>query len=59
MQTTLEQAFNYHQQGNLQKAQALYQAIIKTEPNHFYALHLLGMLARQQGDSERAGRQLI
>ncbi len=53
---TLQQALSLHQQGRLPEAERLYKAILKTQPNHFDALHLLGVLKQQQGNSAEALR---
>lgn len=50
----LQQALALHQQGELGRAQALYDDVLRAEPLNFDALHLSGVLARQQGDAERA-----
>lgn len=49
----LQQAVALHQQGELGRAQALYDAVLRTEPLNFDALHLSGVLARQLGEPER------
>ena len=38
-----------HQQGRLEEAEGLYQAILATQPNHFDVLYRLGTLRYQQG----------
>jgi tetratricopeptide (TPR) repeat protein len=45
----LRQAIALHQQGLLGEAEALYRTILAAQPGHFDALHLLGVLAIQQG----------
>lgn len=50
----LQQAVSFHQQGELGRAQAIYDEVLRTEPLNFDALHLSGVLARQQGDPGRA-----
>ncbi|MTW09524.1 tetratricopeptide repeat protein [Pseudoduganella eburnea] len=50
----LKQAVALHQQGELGRAQALYDDVLRAEPLNVDALHLSGVLARQQGDPERA-----
>ena len=45
-----------HQGGALDRAEALYQEILKIAPAHFDALHLLGVLRQQQGRSQEALR---
>lgn len=44
----------HHRQGRLQEAERLYRAILKTDPKHFSALHLLGVTRGQQGKFEEA-----
>src|SRR6267154_844393 len=43
----LEQAIALHQQGHLVRAKAAYENILKAQPKHFDALHLLGVIAIQ------------
>jgi predicted O-linked N-acetylglucosamine transferase (SPINDLY family) len=50
----LLQAFALHQQGRLTEAGQGYQRVLAAQPEHFDALHLLGLLALQNGDPERA-----
>ncbi len=50
----LKQAVAFHQQGELGRAQALYDEVLRAEPLNFDALHLSGVVARQQGEPERA-----
>ncbi|MCE3261122.1 MAG: hypothetical protein K0R43_201 [Pseudoduganella sp.] len=50
----LQQAVALHQQGELGRAQALYDDVLRAAPGNFDALHLSGVLARQQGDPARA-----
>jgi thioredoxin-like negative regulator of GroEL len=50
----LATALRHHQAGRLQEAEPIYQQILRAEPNHVDALHLLGVLAQQRGDNERA-----
>lgn len=49
-----QQAFQLHQQGQLEQAEALYEALLKTEPQHIDALHFSGVLANQLGQAQRA-----
>jgi len=44
----LQNALALHQQGQLGLAGALYQKILKQEPDHFDALHLLGVIESQR-----------
>ncbi|WP_374580430.1 tetratricopeptide repeat protein [Pseudoduganella sp.] len=50
----LQQAVSLHQQGDLGRAQELYDRVLRAEPLNFDALHLSGVLARQQGEPGRA-----
>jgi tetratricopeptide (TPR) repeat protein len=52
--TKLKQAIAYHQKGQLAQAQELYEEILKKEPKHFDALHLLGVIAAQTRNPQRA-----
>lgn len=47
--STLQTAFAHHTAGNLAAAEALYLQILKTNPRHADALHLLGMIALKTG----------
>jgi tetratricopeptide (TPR) repeat protein len=58
MPDTLHFALQHHQQGRLHEAARLYQALLAVQPGHLEALHLLGVVAHQQGDHARAA-QLI
>ena len=52
--TLLQQAVAHHQGGRLAQAQALYREVLILAPRQFDALHLLGVIARQQGDAPLA-----
>ncbi|MFZ5906225.1 MAG: tetratricopeptide repeat protein [Nitrospirota bacterium] len=54
----IQEAFQYHKQGNLRKAEHLYQKILKKQPQHFDALHMLGILSAQAGNHELAKHYL-
>ncbi|MGO8755099.1 MAG: tetratricopeptide repeat protein [Gallionellaceae bacterium] len=43
-----------HQKGQLAQAHANYEEILKIQPKHFDALHLLGMIAYQNNNPRRA-----
>jgi len=45
----MQQALSLHQRGQLTEAERLYRQVLQSEPQHFDALHLLGVLARQDG----------
>jgi Flp pilus assembly protein TadD len=46
LQSQLDEAIVSHQQGKLARARA-YETILKAKPDHFDALHLLGVIAIQ------------
>jgi protein O-GlcNAc transferase len=50
----LEQAFSFYRQGRLGDAEGLYRAVLVEAPNHFDALHILGMIAFQKGQHASA-----
>lgn len=50
----LKQGLALHQQGQWAQAQTLYEAVLAQQPSHFDAQHLLGVLALQMKDPERA-----
>jgi predicted O-linked N-acetylglucosamine transferase (SPINDLY family) len=47
------QGLAFHQQGKLVEAERRYNAALKSEPNHFEAQHMLGVIALQTGRFER------
>ena len=49
-----QQAFQLHQQGQLEQAERLYQELLREQPQHIDALHFSGVLAHQLGQSQRA-----
>ncbi|MBN1909544.1 MAG: tetratricopeptide repeat protein [Pirellulales bacterium] len=51
---TLEAALTHHQAGRLDEAKRAYQEVLRAEPKHPDALHLLGVVAHQSGDNLRA-----
>ncbi|WP_424631044.1 tetratricopeptide repeat protein [Bradyrhizobium sp. SYSU BS000235] len=57
-QEKFRQGLTAHQQGRLREAEALYKQVLKSEPNHFDALHLAGVIALQTDRAER-GIELI
>jgi tetratricopeptide (TPR) repeat protein len=50
----LQQAIALHRQGRFAHAQKAYEKILKLQPRHFDALHLLGVIAAQTNDPLRA-----
>lgn len=54
LQAALRQAWQHHQHGRLHEAQALYEEVLARDPRQPDALHLLGLLALQQGQPDVA-----
>ncbi|OEJ68018.1 hypothetical protein BEN30_07050 [Magnetovibrio blakemorei] len=54
LQRTLNTAIQQHQAGDLRAAKTSYEQILKADPTHPAALHLLGVLAHQMGKGEIA-----
>lgn len=50
----LQEAVALHNQGQLLRAQLIYEDILRVEPRHFDALHLLGVIAAASADPSRA-----
>jgi protein O-GlcNAc transferase len=59
-ESVVAEAFRYattfHERGILAEAEKFYAAILNVRPEHFNALHLFGVLRRQQGNSAEALR---
>ncbi len=49
-----QQALAFHQKGQLAEAQALYEEVIKKQPNHVDALHFLGIIFYQSNQFQQA-----
>lgn len=49
-----KKAFQYHQSGQLHKAEGLYLKILEINPNHSDSLHLSGIIAQQSGNYDIA-----
>ena len=47
----LEKAIRWHQGGQLQKAEEIYNKILVSAPDHSDACHLFGFLSLQQGNT--------
>ncbi len=47
-------AVQLHRNGMASEAAPLYERVLQVRPDHFDALHLLGVLRQQQGDSAKA-----
>jgi tetratricopeptide (TPR) repeat protein len=54
MHDDLSVAVRYHQGGQLEQAARIYRAVLSRQPDHVDALHLLGVVALQQGNSSQA-----
>jgi tetratricopeptide (TPR) repeat protein len=54
VQTDFAQALALHQQGELDYADAAYASVLASDPDHFNALSMLGILAYQTGRAQRA-----
>jgi len=54
VQRACELALQHHRDGRLAEAEALYRQILEVQPNHFDALHLLGVIAHQSGRGDVA-----
>jgi tetratricopeptide (TPR) repeat protein len=52
----LGRAAALHRRGQLREAEALYRAVLAASPDHFDALHLLGVLKHQSGEPVEALR---
>jgi tetratricopeptide (TPR) repeat protein/SAM-dependent methyltransferase len=50
----LQAGIQYHQGGDLPRAQAIYQQILQIAPDHPGALHFMGLIAKQMGKIETA-----
>jgi tetratricopeptide (TPR) repeat protein len=54
LQAKFNQGMALHQQGKLAAAERIYGEVFRQQPNHFDALHLLGVVALQTRRTERA-----
>jgi predicted O-linked N-acetylglucosamine transferase (SPINDLY family) len=52
----LSAAVACHQRGDLAEARRLYKLVLRESPNHFDALHLLGVVEAQRGHHDKAVR---
>src|SRR5471032_3143567 len=55
----LAQAMAWHRDGRLRQAAAAYRAILAGAPEHFDALHLLGVCALQDDDARTAHELIV
>ena len=51
---SLRRAVSFHQRGRFDKAARIYQQILKVEPDHFDALHLLGVIHKRDAPRRRS-----
>jgi len=49
-------ALQYHQAGDPQRAAGIYESILRQEPSHAGAWHLLGVVCQQRGELEQAAQ---
>ncbi|HSO42907.1 MAG TPA: tetratricopeptide repeat protein, partial [Rhodospirillales bacterium] len=54
----LTEGLDHHRRGRLTEAGRAYKRILKLDPGHAHALHLLGLVQHQRGD-QTAARPLI
>ena len=54
LDTKLKDAMAHHQSGRLPEAEILYKEIIRADPEHADAIHLLGLIAHQSGHQQIA-----
>ena len=54
----LHEALACHQKGSLKQAEGIYHDILKIRPDHFHALHYLGVLYLQLGNLDLAVQYL-
>jgi len=50
----MQTAFAHHQKGRAKEAETIYRKILKRYPDHFDALHMLGVLYLQRGNLDAA-----
>lgn len=54
VEAVLRRAVEHHRAGQLAAAEPLYRAVLKQQPSHPAALHLLGLVAKQSGHLDAA-----
>jgi len=54
LQRALDLALQHHSAGDLHEAEGIYQQILQTDTKNPSALHLLGVIAHQEGENEGA-----
>ena len=50
----MQRAVGFHNQGQLDEAEQIYEAILSENPDHFYALNFLGCIKRIKKDHNKA-----
>jgi Tfp pilus assembly protein PilF len=58
MKALFQQAMQYHQSGNLHRAETIYRKIVKEQPDNFDVLHMLGVVYAQLKNQEFAVKYL-
>ena len=58
LHSKFETGLKHHAAGNLQKARQFYLKVLKSDPRHNGALHMLGLLANQTGSAAAAIKYL-
>jgi Flp pilus assembly protein TadD len=58
IQQTLERAVDRHREGDLVQAETLYRQVIRLDPNHADASHLLGLSCHQRQMGPEAVRYI-
>lgn len=58
IQTRFEAGLNLFKSGNFEDAKLFFEKVLKIDPKHVGALHLLGLIFYQQGDYERSVAQI-
>ncbi len=56
LEQKIKRAVALHQQGLLSEAEQIYHDVLSVDPEHFAALHLLGVIRYQQGQDGEAIR---
>ena len=54
MEKSMQQGISFHQKGELQRAEKLYQRVLQNQPQNANAYHLLGIIAYQVGKKNLA-----
>ncbi|MEZ0225222.1 MAG: tetratricopeptide repeat protein [Alphaproteobacteria bacterium] len=54
----IQRAVSLHQSGKLAEAEKVYREILRHDPGHFHANHLLGVVLLQRGNAAEAERQI-